>query len=279
MHRNGPHGQQWPDCDAEARERVAEVAEAAASLTPDSYLGTYLHGSLATGCYYPPKSDIDLLVVVSRPLSPAERRHAALSVATSEEARRPVGGIEMTAITADTAATPPQTPPYEVQYSPGWHRRILSNSVDWTAAGEDGDLSAHLAMAGRRGIAVDGPPVSEVFGAVAWSDYTAAVLADFDWITAEQGILESPFYGILNICRTLELLSRTDRNVLSKEEGALWALSHLPEEHHPAIQQALRAYRSALPVPPEQRITNGESWDRNALLALCRFARSAAPRA
>ena len=97
-----PQGQLWPDCDAAARRRIDHVVAAVRSTTGDAYLGTYLHGSLATGCYYSPKSDLDLLVVVTRP---------------SEQA---VPGVELSVITRAVAADPTRCPPLSAAPSSCW---------------------------------------------------------------------------------------------------------------------------------------------------------------
>lgn len=273
-----PHGQQWPDCDAATRRRVERVVAAVRGTTGDAYLGIYLHGSLATGCYYPPKSDLDLLVVVTRSLTVTERARTARAIALLEASEHAVGGVELSVITSAVAAAPIRCPPYEVHYSQDWHADIMASSVDWHAERHDVDLNAHLMMTVRRGVAVDGPAVSTVFTEGPWEDYLHAVLADFDWIAANDRLLESPYYGVLNICRTLELLAG-GRDPLSKEEGAIWALAALPREHRPIIAQALRAYRSSAPVSRADRATNAESWDTAALRALLEHARAAAQRA
>lgn len=276
MGDHNPGGQQWPECDRTAAQRVKTVVRIARAAAGDAYLGTYLYGSLATGSYYPPKSDIDLLVVVTRGLTPEVRQILALSIAAAEEGIRAIGGVELTVITQDVAASPTRTSTCEAQYSADRHRAIMSGDVDWNRPEPDTELAAHLMVAERRGMAVDGPSISEVFGPVSWDDYVAAVVDDFEWITSDDHIVESPFYGVLNICRTRGLLTGNEPRVLSKEEGAALALATVPPAHHAVIEQALRAYRSSAEVRLEDRRTNGEHWDGDALRAFAAYARSVA---
>ena len=62
--------------------------------------------------------------------------------------------------------------------------------------------------------------------------------------------------------------------VLSKEEGALWALEHIPERHHRIITEALGAYRCSARVGDEERPMAGRTWDAAALRALVAEART-----
>lgn len=52
--------QSWADCDPDVRAYVLAAVDAMAV----DVLGAYVHGSLAMGCYYRAKSDLDVLVVV-----------------------------------------------------------------------------------------------------------------------------------------------------------------------------------------------------------------------
>lgn len=102
-----------------------------------------------------------------------------------------------------------------------------------------------------------------------------AVIDNFEWILENENIVETPFYGVLNICRVLQLLSEDSQTVHSKDEGGEWGLKNLPEEYHALIQQALDAYRSSADVTEEQRRTAGTSWDKKNLLTLRDYARQA----
>ncbi len=77
-------------------------------------------------------------------------------------------------------------------------------------------------MARARGVALLGPPPASLIGEVPHETFLDAVMDDARWIM-KGGIVESPFYGVLNLCRVLQL--RLDEPELppSKEEGAMWA--------------------------------------------------------
>jgi streptomycin 3"-adenylyltransferase len=108
-------------------------------------------------------------------------------------------------------------------------------------------------------VAVSEPPAAEVFAEVPYDEYLRAIEADLD----DVDLVAEPYYGVLNACRVL--MVRESPKVVSKDEGGEWALANLPEEHKSVIEQALRCYRSARPVRPEERGTDGHGWDQQAL--------------
>ncbi len=116
-----------------------------------------------------------------------------------------------------------------------------------------------------RGVALVGPPIAEVFGPVPPDDYLDAVLDDYRWIVEDDHLLETPVYGVLNCCRTLALLTEGEGTIRSKDEGGLWGLAHLPAEHRPVIEQALRCYQLAQRVDGAHRRADGMAWDAEAL--------------
>jgi streptomycin 3"-adenylyltransferase len=96
-------------------------------------------------------------------------------------------------------------------------------------------------------------------------------LEDLDHILEADHLSESPYYGVLNCCRVLQLEREGWDHVVRKEEGALWALANLPSGHHALIEQALACYRSSKPVTDAERRTGGERWDLDALRAWRQF--------
>ena len=94
-------------------------AALARELTPDAaeIVGAYIHGSLAAGGYVPGQSDVDLLVVVDRPLTEPQRSsllHALDGIGPTRRRR-----FDLTIVTAETASRATSRPIAEVYY--GWH--------------------------------------------------------------------------------------------------------------------------------------------------------------
>ncbi len=189
------------------------------------------------------------------------------------------GSLELSIILARHAAAPRHPVPFELHFGADYTAAIRDDSYDYSRAkGEDPDLCAHLSVTRLRGIALYGPPSADMIGPVAWTDYIAAVQDDLDWILDGENILISPFYGVLNICRVLEMQTKGEGTVSSKEEAALWALAALPSSHHDVIQESLACYRDPAPVTPQTRQKGGREWDEGRLLAFRDFARREASR-
>ena len=218
---------------------IEEFAKQSRRILQDNLVGVYLHGSAVMGCFHPERSDIDLIIVVERPLSdPVKREYLDMVVRCN--ALGPAKGIEMSIVLRAVCNPFVYPTPYELHFSAGY--------LDWyendpeaylrELKGTDKDLAAHFTIINRRGKCVCGAPIQAVFGEVPSKDYMASIWYDIEGAAEE--ITEYPMYLTLNLARVLAY--KEEGLVLSKKEGAEWALAHLPTEYHPLIQSALRAY-------------------------------------
>ena len=164
--------------------------------------------------------------------------------------------------------------PYELHVSGTWEDAILANQVDFATTGTDPDLPAHLTHVRQRGVCLLGTPIEEVFGVIAWDSFLAAVEEDATWLLTDRNLAQTPFYGVLNVCRVLQLRQQKHHQVHSKDEAARWALDHLPAAHHDLVRLAWAAYRSDDEVDPTQRQTAGLDWPEAALMSFRDYARS-----
>ena len=266
-HRPGrPQG--WATVDEDLRSFVEAVTRAVvADLEPAGWVGAYLHGSLAMGSLYRPKSDLDLLFVVEARLPPDRRRAVAQTLCDRSDERPIVGDLEVSVLRRADTLRYREALPFEVHYSERWKRAIRAGAVDYTLDRADPELAVHCTAARARGVRLGGAPIGDVFGPVPIEANRAAILDDLAWILAGDHIIESPFYGVLNCCRVLALDAAYGWDqVLSKDEGGEWALANLPEALRPTVAQALACYRSPEPVPSDQRHTDGHDWDAPPLL-------------
>lgn len=269
------HPQVWPECDDDIKKFVLTLVERLRGELGNRLIGIYLHGSLAMGSYYRPKSDIDLIVVVDERLEAAKAEAVGLAIANEASNSPVIGKPELSVITARTARDIPVPVPFEVHYSAQWHDKILNQDVNYDGERTDSDLLSHLTYVTQHGICLYGTPISDVFGTVEWAHFMEAVRDDLNWILEDEHIVDTPFYSVLNICRVFQLYAENSQTVHSKDEGGQWGLKHLPLDYHPLIQQALDVYRSAEPVSDEQRKTGGKVWNRADLLAFRDYARAA----
>lgn len=188
--------------------------------------------------------------------------------------RPTIGGVELSVVRRRHVAPFQHPLPYELHFSERWADDVRHGGTG--PRGTDRDLAAHCAMTRRRGIALRGEEPSTVIGPVHHDAFVDSIMDDFRWIL-DGGMLESPIYGVLNLCRVLQLVADGPDHLPSKEEGAVWAREHLPVTYHWVITDALDCYRSAAEIPADQRRAHGHAWNDEALLALTAFARDAVP--
>ncbi len=245
------------------------ITAAVSDVLNSQLVATYLHGSLAMGSYYRPKSDVDLLVVIGDSLSDPEWRHLATRLLDAFDERPTTGGLELSVVHRHDVERFEHPLPYESHFSEEWAEDIRRGGVG--PRGRDPDLAAHCTATRSHGIALTGDAPTTVLGPVPHEAFVESILDDLRWITVEGGIHESPFYGVLNSCRVLQVLAEGPGILPSKEEGGRWALDELPSEHRTVIDQALECYRSAAAVSAEHRRTHGHEWDHAALRALSAY--------
>ena len=211
--------------------------------------GVYLHGSLAMGCFNPQKSDLDLLLVVDEePSDEAKLAFMEQVVLLDQEA--PAKGLELSIVTK-AAVKPFQYPtPFVLHFSPmhlGWFQQDPKGYVAHMKC-DDPDLAAHCTILLQYGKVLYGAPIPEIFGEVPKAAYLDSIWQDVSG--AEEDILRDPMYITLNLCRVLAYVRQS--LVLSKQEGGQWGLEHLPAQHHPLIQQALRCYASDISMVADE---------------------------
>lgn len=268
-------GQSWSDCDPKVKEFVNNAITVFKEVIPEKLSAVILHGSLGMGSFYPPKSDIDMLILVNGSLDENEQRliHGRLLNVTD---RRPITGfLELSVIKSDVAKDSKHPIAYEMHYGESFPDLIREGKIDYRHTDKhDPDLAAHFVVAKRRGLSLYGPEPKDCLGEITWEDYLFSVLDDLNWILDQENILETPFYGVLNACRSLEMLDKGAWTVSTKEEGALWAIENLPPEHSDIIKFALECYRSAIPVSPEHRRSAGVEWPEDKLLYFRDYVRT-----
>lgn len=215
-------------------DQVDRIVTALRDALGADLVGVYLHGSLVLGCFNPRRSDLDLVVVTERRLD-AEQRDAVVAVLQRETGSYERPGwprpIELTSLSLDDLEPWRYPTPYDLHFA--------SSSPDGVGPGEDHDLAAHIWILRRRGRAVVGPPVEDVFPSVPEGDYLDSLGRDFASCRDEGH--EWPRYAILSMVRVWA--AQATRDVHSKETAAEWALERLPEDLRPLVGRALESYR------------------------------------
>ena len=210
-----------------------------------NFVGMYLHGSLAMGCFNPQRSDIDLLVLTRWTLTPRIRSSVASTLLNLSLAPAPV---ELSVIKRADLRPWRYPCPYDFHFSESWRgdfECFLADRAHRWAAPESGDpdLASHITVLRSRGKVLYGPPIEKVFPEISRADFLNSILGDV--LKPEFGISSetiSPVYMILNVCRTFAYL-RTGQ-ILSKAEGGAWAMENIPPQHWAIVKAALDAYHS-----------------------------------
>ena len=233
----------WETCSKVIQSEVNTLQTELQRLLDQNLLGVYLHGSLALGGFQPERSDIDVIVVTAQRIDlETKRRCIELLLRIS---RMPCP-LDIRFLVQQDLFPYQQLLLCELHYSEIWrenYQQELRTGIwkDWNnSAKRDPDLVVHLMVLHRYGICLYGKPISEVLPTVPERDFRDAIIKDIQVAQGEP--LYDPISYILNACRTCAYLQ--DGAILSKDAGGIWGLSHLPEQYHPLIHQALALYRS-----------------------------------
>ncbi|MHB0998352.1 MAG: aminoglycoside adenylyltransferase domain-containing protein [Armatimonadota bacterium] len=226
---------------------INKLANEYSRILGDNFVGFYVHGSLAMGCYNIKRSDIDFLVVVKESLD-IPTKHEIIDFLIMESEDAPGNGFEMSIIKQSELYDFKYPTPFELHFSRD-HLEKYKTIPDYICGDDaDPDLAAHLMITKKRGIVILGSPIDDVFLEIPCKYYQHSIIGDslcsLDNISKgpDTGTCDAPPYAILNICRVLAYLE--DRLITSKCEGGEWGLAKLPKKYHHLIQQALNTYSS-----------------------------------
>jgi streptomycin 3"-adenylyltransferase len=222
------------------RQQLDRIVALVSDVLGQSVIGAYLFGSAVAGGLRP-RSDLDVLVASTRPLTRAERRELVRRIVPISWKQTPSGllrGIELTVV-VQTDIKPWRYPPNrDFQYG-DWLRLALERgeAEPW-AARPDPDLASLITQALAANVALLGPPPAQVFDPVPLHDVLDAIVAHVDhWV----GNIEADTRnGILALARVWSAL--ITGAMYSKDAAATWALDRLPDEHKPVLARARAIY-------------------------------------
>ena len=224
--------------DAATSSQVDAVVRLVAGAFGPDLVGAYLHGSAVLGGLRP-TSDIDVLAVVSRSSTPAERRllvQGLLDVSGSR-ARRVVGRpVELTVVVRSRIHPWHYPPPVELQYGE-WLRDAYEDGFTPGPAA-DPDLALLLTTALRGTQPLAGPPLAQLVDPVPHRDQRRAALEGVPSLVDE--LADDTRNVLLTLARIWTTLVTGD--IRSKDDAATWALDRLPGEHRDVMAAARRDY-------------------------------------
>ena len=178
-------------------------------------VGVYAGGSWALGGYQPGRSDLDVSVVVSRPLTD-EEAEAIVACLSNEAFPCPARGLELVVYTSAAAETPTTEPAFELNLNTG---AGLSFRADREAQpGERHWFAIDRSVLTSHGIALLGPPPGNVFAAPPADELRLLLAEVLRWY--ERQAPES-YEAVLNAGRSLRYVR--DGVWLPKPALSTWA--------------------------------------------------------
>lgn len=210
--------------DAASEEYLHELNDRISLALDGNLTGSYLHGSAVLGGYDASRSDLDVLVVVPRSTTAAQR--AAVATTLSEESLPcPAAGLELSIVTEAAAAHPDAAAPaFELHMTTAASDSKIVHGRDRDG---DPDLLLHLAVCREKGRSLAQPPANgrqDVFGAVPARRIVAQLREELAWAARDA----PGHYAVLNASRAW--MYAETRQLVSKVAGGEWALRKIQEE-------------------------------------------------
>jgi hypothetical protein len=179
-------------------------------------VGVYVGGSYALGDYRRQASDLDLAAVVTTRLSRKLRQQVVERV-RHESLPCPARGLELVIYRRETACSGSVTADLELNLNSGSQLPMRVDSR--AAAGEGHWFPIDRSMLAQAGIALFGPPASEVFSWISPQALAPVLIDSLRWHRAH---LERPSDAVLNACRSLRFA--TEGRWSSKRAAGRWAI-------------------------------------------------------
>jgi hypothetical protein len=194
---------------------ATDVAAHLEALLGADFVGAYFVGSIALGGYVAGESDVDIVAVSAARVAEGMKRSIADDLLTLV-GTCPTRGMEFTLYSRDVVAAPPMGADFEVNVNGGPR---MATSIHLDSRQEPGFWYAlDRAVAHRCGVAVHGPPASEVFADAPRRSLLDAMVASMRWHRRHEG---ATLHSVLNASRAWRY---AEEGVLgSKLEGAAWA--------------------------------------------------------
>ena len=224
--------------DPLAAQAEAVVAVLRSVLPADALVAVCLYGSAVAGGLRP-DSDLDVLGVLSRPLSAAERRSIIQGlVPISWRRRRRVDWrpVELTLVVHDEVRPWRYPPRRELQYGEWLREELVADGS--ASAALDPDLAVLLTMVRETGRPLLGPPPATLFDPVPYDDL---VRASHELLP---GLLADLEADTRNVLLTLARVWSTVETgtIRSKDAAASWARMRLPPADRRILDRARQAY-------------------------------------
>ncbi|WP_342375277.1 aminoglycoside adenylyltransferase family protein [Myxococcus stipitatus] len=226
--------------DLASRAQVSQVVDLLPRLLGADLVGLYLYGSALNGGLRP-KSDVDLMVALARPLSTARREALVehlLAISVDPRLGTPGRPLEVTGVVLEEVQPWRHPAKRELQFGEWLHDDFVAKRLDGPVM--DPDLTLLLTMVRQHGVALWGPPPTEVFAPIPLADVDRALAETVAQWTGEDTWRGEEKHILLALARIW--MTRVRGGFFPKDVAAAWALERLPPAHRPVLEAARAAY-------------------------------------
>lgn len=231
---------------SEVKGQINRIVEVWKKYLDKELVGVYLHGSMCINCFREASSDIDLLIITNRRIDREERLKIAGELIEVDQKPCP---IEMSAVAMSDLVPWKHPVKCQFHYSDFWTERYkqtisgkLKENYIVDNDFEDADVTSYVKLINQSGVCLYGKAIKEVFPEVSDEDFWDAISAEVDDYDFDA---YNDRYFVSNILILGRILSfKVEKVILSKYEGGLWALDHVPEKYCYIIDNAIKVWYS-----------------------------------
>lgn len=218
--------------------QALQAVEAVRDLLGDQVTGAYLFGSAVAGGLRA-NSDVDVLVVVNRPLPRTSREQlVARLLSISARVDDPASGrpLELTVLNHADLVPWRYPPRVELVYGEWLRDAFEANRIPPPCT--DPDLAVLLTQLRDNSVPLLGPAAAELFDPVPPRDLRRALVDSLPALLAD---VEGDERNVLLTLARMWLTATTGE-IAPKDRAAAWARDRLPEPHRWVLDTARKAY-------------------------------------
>ena len=220
------------DLPNEILNQINEVVNIWKKHLGDELIGVYLHGSIALDAFNPDSGDIDILVVVKDSIDIPVKLEIARDIIGLD--RKPCP-LEMSAVKLSDAKNWKTPGNCVFHYSDFWTEKYMkrfdNSDVDVYVVDHefpDADVTSYIKLLKQCGIVLYGREIQKVFADISDEDFWVAISADIDDYDFHDYDARYFSSNVLIFGRILSF--KKERRILSKYDGGIWMIDHVPED-------------------------------------------------